>query len=287
MEKHRWNLRAVGAILAALCGGLAPSAPPDAGTKHGPFPTQAIKETNDEVRAAVQITELGCMRVLLVLDRVAMDGEKLVTQRLTDADFRVFPAAQAAAGRMTADEAKRLGKENQADLILYATVGDRKKNSMGGFALHEGEATVQIFSAVSGEVLVTHTARADGVRHANEVEAQRSAREKSLDLASRATVIKALEKAHKMLVHRAVINGIRTEDNLLAIMEHVAKMEDVCHVRRVSFDRGAQRAEIEIIGAPRSATFWRGHMEKMPAVKIVKVEYVPNREFRDKKPSWF
>ncbi len=243
--------------------------------------------SDDKIQAAVQITELGCMRTLLLLDSSSRDMEKIIAEHLTEYDFRVFPSANVVGSRLSSAELKQIGKENNADLVLYATVSTRLKNSMSDFQLYEAEATVQIASPVTGEIFVSHSGRSTGVRNVDAVEAERSAKERALVPVSKEAIARSLEKAHKIMVYRAVLSGIYSNTGLLAIMEHMGKMEGIYHVRRVSYNQAAREAEIEIIGSPKSENFWRTQLEKAPKFKVVKVVVNNNAAIRNKYPSWF
>ena len=170
--------------------------------------------------------------------------------------------------------------------LVFATATDRLKNRKEDFLLYEGEATVQIYSRVSGELLVTKTVRANGRRTSDEVEARRSAREKAVDDAATEAIERSLAKAHKILVHEAVIVNVFSDSGLLAIMEYIGKMQGVYHVKRLSFDRKTNEALVEIIGSPHSETVWRAYLEKMPKTKV-NVQVTPNGALRNKYPAWF
>ena len=243
--------------------------------------------SQDNIKIDVQVDELGMMRVLLLLDAKSMDSEKVVEQRLSDSDFRVFPTPEAATGSLNMEDMKALGKKPQADIIFYAQASSRLKNKMeGDFSLYEGEATVQVYSPVTGEIMATETKRTNGVRNSDDVEAERSAREQAIDTATKDVIVKMLEKAQKILVHEATITGVHNDNQLLAIMEYMGKMEGVYGVRQVSFDREAHVGVIDIIGNPRSETYWRAYLEKMPKAQVI-VKVSANFGLRKKYPSWF
>jgi hypothetical protein len=237
-------------------------------------------------RVNVQITEVGCMRTLLVLDKAVLPFENRISQYLSDVDYRVFPSAKSARSRFGSKEAKALGTSENADLVLYATASAREKKKLDDFVLYEGEATVQLWSAVSGELIATDTERVTGTRTSDVVEAARGAVEKAVDAATRSAVDKSLAKAQKMLVHEAVVVGVYTDNALLAIMEYMGKMDGVYHVRSLSFDKQAHEALIEIIGSPRSETYWRAYLENMPRTKVY-TNVTTNDTLRSKYPSWF
>jgi hypothetical protein len=234
----------------------------------------------------VQITELGLMRALLVLDESARESEDRIAQHLTEVDFRLTPAPRLTSGRMTPAAMREMAAAEDADLILYARASTRALASMQDFRLYEGEATTQIWVATTGELIASTTERTRGVRSTDDFAARRSARERAVDAAAAAAIRNSLAKAHKILVHEAVLVNVFSESALLALMEYMGKMEGVYHVRRRSFDRQNNEALIEIIGAPQSETFWRAYLEGMPKTRV-NFSLNPNAEIRNRYPSWF
>ncbi|MDI1337980.1 MAG: hypothetical protein PSU94_17500 [Lacunisphaera sp.] len=234
----------------------------------------------------VQITELGCMRTLLFIDANMSDLENRLAQQFTDVDYRVFPSAVMTGSRTTSDEMRAAGEKANADLVVFATVTDRQKASKGDFVIYEGTATVQIYSRVSGELLVTKEVITDGKRTTDVVNAKRTARANAVIEAAHQAIEGSLAKAHKVLVHEAVVVNVFSDGGLLAIMEYIGKMEGVYHVRRLSFDRKTNEALLEIIGSPRSETYWRAYLEKMPKTKV-NVQVTPNGALHNKYPAWF
>lgn len=276
---------------APVAWGKAPSTTPapagaDAPTYPDPKPDEAGK-----LKVGVQITEVGCMRTLLLLDKASAPMEKLITQRLTEVDFRVFPSAHQVEAHLSAADMRKYGLEDKADLVLYATVKPRLKNTMGAFQLFEAEATVQLYSPVSGELIISQTDRDTGTRNTDPVEAERSATEKSLDLAVREAITRSLERAQKLIVHTATITSVKDDDQLLTIINYLQKMEGIYHVRQISFDRAKRVAIIEIIGSPRSENDWRAFLDRMPRTKIIveKVLLQRNPDIHQEKhyPAWF
>ena len=222
----------------------------------------------------------------MLVDRNFADLENSLSQQLTDKDFRVFPSANMIGSRVTPDEMKAAGEKANADLVIFATASDRLKNKKADFLLYEGESTVQIYSRVSGELLVSKTARADGRRTSDEVEAQRSARLKAVDAAAQQAIERSLAKAHKILVHEAVVVNVFSDGALLAISEYIGKMQGIYSVKRLSFDRTTNEALLEIVGSPHSETVWRAYLEKMPKTKV-STQLTTNGALRNKYPSWF
>lgn len=239
-----------------------------------PFETKPAKDSPDRIQTGVQITELGLMRALLVLDSSSLDSEKLIAQRLSEADFRVFPSAQTVTSHLSIGDIKKIGQEGKSDLVVYAVATARPKKAMGDFQIFEGEATVQIYSPATGELMATHTARTDGTRTTDNIAAERGAREKALDLAVKEAIIKSLEKAHKIMVYQAILTNVRDNTDLLFFMEQIAKMQGIYHVRRISWDPKTGDAEIEIIASPKAETFWRAQIEAIPKRKVTVVRYV-------------
>jgi len=241
------------------------------------------------MKVSVQITELGNMRTLLLLDPRALPLEKLIEQRLTEVDFRVFPSAKAIANRVSSEEMRKIGEENKADLVVYATADLRPKSSMGDFKLFEGEATIQIYSPVSGEIMVSQTNRATGNRSVDEMDAQRSAVEKAVDEATREAINRGLGKVQKIIVHRAIVTDVHNNDHLLTIIAYLQKMQGIYHVRQLSFDPKTHVAELEILAAPRADDEWRAYLERMPRTKVVVTYKKASDGQRERKqyPSWF
>jgi hypothetical protein len=72
-----------------------------------------------------------------------------------------------------------------------------------------------------------------------------------------------------MVVHTARVTSVGDEKHLLAIKEHIARMDGVYHVREISFDPGKKVAELEIIASPKAEEFWRAWLAKIPRTEIV------------------
>lgn len=248
--------------------------PPIAAASDNPFETEPPKDSQERINLGVQITQLGQMRTLLVLDDTSGSAEKLVAQRLSDSQFRVFPSASIVTGRVDFEKAKALGTQGNADLVVVASAESREKRAMGTAQLFEGEATVQMFSPATGEIIVTQTTRTTGPRTSDAVAAERGAREAAVDLAVKEAIVKSLERAQKLIVHRVILTNVQDNTDLLAFMEHIAKMQGVYTVRRISWDPKSKDAEIEVIGSPQAESFWRAHIEQMPKVRIEKIQYV-------------
>lgn len=232
-----------------------------------PFNTPpAVSKT--ETTEAVQVTEIGLMRVLVVFEE-GLDPSlvKIVNQRLSDVHFRVFPSAERADGT---DKAKlrTMGEKAGADLVLHAALTVREKKKFGSFSLHEGEATVEIISPVTGEILVTHTDRAVGIRKADEVEARRSATENVLNNVVKEAATKALEKSDKILIYEVEIGRVPSNMEILKIKDHIAKLKGVYHVRELSYDPAKKLAVLEIQGGPKMQTFLKAHIENYPSKQV-------------------
>lgn len=276
--------KTIAALAVIALNNLAAASPPPE-----VYPEKETK-SDKEVAQSVEITEVGCMRTLLLLGEKTAPLEKLIAQRLTEVDFRVFPSARVLEGPPSSAQMREIGNENKADLVLFAEASVRPKKEMGDFQLFEGEATVQIFSPVSGEMMVSQTNRASGTRSVDATDAERSAIEKALDEATKTAISRGLDKARKIIVHRAVLTGVKDNDRLLTLMNYIAKMKGVYHVRQLSFDPKTHVAEIEILGDPQTETFWRAWLERMPRTHITTVTvkarpkvHAENAQF----PPWF
>ncbi|WP_395744774.1 hypothetical protein [Prosthecobacter sp.] len=244
-----------------------------------------------EVKAGVQITELGCMRATFVFDENAEAFETRVTEAFSDADFRVFSKGSVIDGRVEPKALQDIGNDRLADLVVYTKVSGREKPKLGKLSLYEAEATVQVYNPMSEELLVSQTVRKDGERHIDPEVALRSAFESAVDAAVKEVIVKTLEKAHKILVHEAQLKGVQDHQHLLQIMEYTAKLKGVYHVRQLTYDKATKLAVIEIIGAPQTESFWRAYMENLPKhekwiINVKHIRIVQNEKLRQKNKDW-
>lgn len=267
---RRWlGLICVGAVLAVP--GVAQTAAPSL----------------EDQQMRVQITELGLLRTLIVVSPDAADLSGRIRQKFVDRDYEVYTDAQEIGGQVTSAQMRAAGEAENADLVVYARlVDDRLRSNASGFKLYEATAAVQVFNRLTGREVVSKEVRAKGMRTPDDFDARRSAREKAMDAAATEAIEASLAKAHKILVHHAVIVNVFSENALLAIMEYMGKMQGVYHVKRLDFDRRTNEALIEIVGEPRSQTFWRAYLEKLPKTKV-NVQVTPNDKLHNKYPDWF
>ncbi len=248
---------------------------------------QGPEDSREDQQVRVQITELGLLRTLILMAPDSQDLAGQVRQQFVDRDYEVYTDAQRISGRVTSAQMREAGESENADLVVYARiVGDRRRSNASGFKLYEATAGVQVFNRLTGREVVSKEVRVSGTRHPDEIEARRSAREKAMERATREAIEGTLATAHKILVHHAVIVNVFSESGLLALMEYMGKMEGVYHVKRLEFDRQTNEALIEIIGEPRSQTFWRAYLEKLPKTKV-NVQVTPNDSLHNKYPDWF
>jgi hypothetical protein len=243
------------------------------------------------VKEGVQITELGCMRAAFVFSRGSEDLETHVAEQFSKADFRVFPSGVVVEERIEPAALHKIGNDRYADLVVYTKVTSREKNKLGTLVLHEAEATVQVYNPMSQELLISHTERKNGKRHADEVEAVRSAREAAVDAAVKESILATLEKAHKILVHEAQFKGVQDHQHLLEIMEYTARLKGVYHVRQLTYDKTPKLAVIEIIAAPQTESFWRAYLHHLPKKEMLlkkeaAARVLPNENLRKKHPDW-
>lgn len=243
------------------------------------------------LKEGVQVTELGCMRAVFVIDESAADFETQVTEAFSDADFRVFSKSHIVTGSAQPKALLQIGVERTADLVIYTTLTSREKPQLGKLHLHEATCTMRVYSPTSEELLASETIRIDGQRHVDPVIAARSATEGAVTAATKELIQKTLEKAHKILVHEAQIKGIRDHNHLLKVMEYTARLKGVYHVRQLTFDKEKRLAVIEIIAAPQTESFWRAYVENFPKYEDAQwqkenIKLLPNQELRDKNPDW-
>lgn len=262
-----------------------------------PVENKPAPESRDEadflkaVKAGVQVTELGCMRATFVFDENAAEFETQVTEAFSDADFRVFSKGNVVQGRVEPKALHEIGNERYADLVVYTTIAGREKPALGKLKLFEATCTMQVYNPMSEELLVSETARLEGKRHADEVEALRSATEGAVAAATKELIMKTLEKAHKILVHEAQLKGVEDHQHLLQIMEYTAKLKGVYHVRQMTYDKATGLAVIEIIGAPQTESFWRAYLNNLPKrekwiIDVKHIRIVQNEKLRQKNPDW-
>ncbi len=248
-------------------------------------PAQTAASDPQAVR--VQITEVGLLRTLVMVDENANDLEPHVINALLARDFSVFQDAELHSGRVSAAEMMAAGERAEADLVVYARVEDREKDKYGGTTVYEARAVVQAINRVNGESRAMQPTKwVAGQRSSKPDRARESARENAIVQGVDAAVDSILARAHKMMVHEAVIVNVFSESALLAIMEYMGKMKGVYHVKRKSFDRQTNEALIEIIGEPQSQTFWRAYLEGLPKTKV-NVQVTPNDKLHNKYPDWF
>jgi hypothetical protein len=262
-----------------------------------PVENKPAPESRDEadflksVKAGVQVTELGCMRATFVFDENAAEFETQVTEAFSDADFRVFSKGNVVQGRVEPKALHEIGNDRYADLVVYTTIAGREKPALGKLKLFEATCTMQVYNPMSEELLVSETARLEGKRHADEVEALRSATEGAVAAATKELIMKTLEKAHKILVHEAQLKGVEDHQHLLQIMEYSAKLKGVYHVRQMTYDKTTGLAVIEIIGAPQTESFWRAYLNNLPKrekwiIDVKHIRIVQNEKLRQKNPDW-
>jgi hypothetical protein len=262
-----------------------------------PVENKPAPESRDEadflkaVKAGVQVTELGCMRATFVFDENAAEFETQVTEAFSDADFRVFSKGNVVQGRVEPRDLHEIGNDRYADLVVYTTIAGREKPALGKLKLFEATCTMQVYNPMSEELLVSETARLEGKRHADEVEALRSATEGAVAAATKELIMKTLEKAHKILVHEAQLKGVENHQHLLQIMEYTAKLKGVYHVRQMTYDKTTGLAVIEIIGAPQTESFWRAYLNNLPKrekwiIDVKHIRIVQNEKLRQKNPDW-
>ncbi len=240
----------------------------------------------EDQQARVQITEVGLLRTLVLVDENSIDMHQKLVNALIKRDFSVHESPQYVSTSITTQEMAAAGESANADLVIYANVTDQEIDNYGGGVRYSAEASIKIINRVTGRTLAWNDPEEiRGARSNKADRARKDARTKAINHGIKGAVEQILASAHKMVVHRAVLVNVFTESDLLAKMEAIAKLPEIYHVRRLEFDRKTNEALVEIIGAPRSETYWRAHIEQnMPKTKLAGMN--PNLDMRNKIPSW-
>ena len=243
------------------------------------------------IKEGVQISELGMMRVFLVLNRDAARQEDQIHQLLSDYDFRLFPTRNylELQARFDSTMAKEEGHKRQADLVYYTKVETKQKAAFGEFVSFEANVTAQLYNILTGELLATHSSRVAGARSTDEEKAKRSAIEKGVDQAVKKVVEKSLAKVQKVLVHEVQFTGIKDEREALKILKTAQKLEGVSYARQMWFDQNTGSLGLELIGSPRTEKSWKAWVESIAAgdVPVEDIKVVPNTKLREKYEDWF
>jgi hypothetical protein len=241
----------------------------------------------EDQQVRVQITEVGLLRTLVMVDEASTDMHQKLVAELIKRDFSVHESPQFASSGITTQEMSAAGEAAGADLVIYANVTDQEIDNYAGGVRYSAEASIKVINRVTGRTLAWNDPEEiRGARSNKADRARKDARTKAINHGLKGAVEQILASAHKMVVHRAVIVNVFSDSALLAIMEYMGKMEGVYHVRRLEFDRKTNEALIEIIGSPRSQTYWRAYLEKLPKTKV-NVQVTANDGLRNKYPSWF
>ena len=241
----------------------------------------------EDQQVRVQITEVGLLRTLVMVDEGSTDMHQKLVAELIKRDFSVHESPQFASNGITTQEMSAAGEAAGADLVIYANVTDQEIDNYAGGVRFSAEASIKVINRVTGRTLAWNDPEEiRGARSNKADRARKDARTKAINHGLKGAVEQILASAHKMVVHRAVIVNVFSDGALLAIMEYMGKMEGVYHVRRLDFDRKTNEALIEIIGSPRSQTYWRAYLEKLPKTKV-NVQVTANDGLRNKYPSWF
>jgi hypothetical protein len=251
-------------------------------------PAQPTPGSLSDQQERVQITEVGLLRALVMVDEASQDLQQRLVAALVNRDFRVFESPQFAATGITAKDIAAAGEAQGADLVIYASVKDELADQTGDSYRFSAIGSVKIVNRVNGQTLaVSPDEDVYGGRSKSQDRARRDARRKASDAAVAGAVERVLASAHKMMVYELVFVNVFTESDLLAKMEDMARMEGVYSVRRIAFDRKTNEAKIEIISSPREESFWRAFAETHVRKSKVNVQVTPNGAARNKYPDWF
>ncbi len=287
------------ALATSLASGIAladKNADEASGSKPG-HRSEARAEADSlaTLKQGVQLTEVGNLRAVFVFAEGAQDAESRVTEAFSNADFRVFPSPVVVADRIKPKELQKIGDERYADLVVYTTLDSVEKPQLGSLHRYEVTAAVQVYNPMSEELMASTTIRSSDeararkvtLSHADADEALHLATNIALDAAIKQTIVKTLEKAHKLLVHEAELKGVLDHEHLLEIINYTAKLAGVYHVRQISYDKPSGLAVIEIIGAPQTESYWRAYLNNLPKHEILlqkghEPRVIINQELRKK-----
>jgi hypothetical protein len=250
--------------------------------------TAAIAQSAADQQARVQVTEVGLLRALVMVDEDSTDMQQRLVAALVNRDFRVFEAPQFAPAGINTQDMKAAGEAEDAEIVIHASIEDEVADQTGGSYRYSARGKVRIVNRVTGQTLAASPDEdVYGGRSNNQDRARRDARRKASDVAITATVERVLASAHKMMVYELVLVNVFTESQLLAQMEDIARMQGVYSVRRRSFDRDTNEAKIEIVSSPREENFWRAWVETKVRKAKVNIQINPNDAVRNKYPDWF
>jgi hypothetical protein len=235
----------------------------------------------------IHVSEIGLLRTLVLVDENSTDMHQRLVSELLKRDFFVHEAPQYAASTITTQEMTAAGEAAQADLVIFASVKDQEIDNYGGGVRYSAEASVKIVNRVTGRTVAWNDPEEiRGARSNKPDRARKDARTKAILHGVTGAVEQVLASSYKMVVHTAVITDVFTEADLLRKMEDIARLPEIYHVRRLEFNRETNEAKVEIIGAPRSATFWRAHIEQhMSKTELSGVD--PNSSLGKHIPNWF
>jgi hypothetical protein len=262
---------------------------PDASTSKGAG--EGVTSTPiDRISEGAKVSELGLMRIYVVMDEGATGQEDVIHQELSQADFRVFPAKNfAVATRLDPDSLYEEGGKHKADLVCLVKAATEEKAAMGDFKIYQSTVTSQLYSPVSGELLATDTATLKGPRKADAEEARKGAVQAGIKQAIAGMLQKAATRTQRLLVHEVQLTGVKTETQLAEIRKRAEALDGATHVRLLSFEAKTGLAVLEITAAPKTAETWRAFVSGLPDMKTPpeKVNVTTNDLLRKKHADWF
>lgn len=245
----------------------------------------SLRAQTPDADVGVRITEQSLLRTLVITDEESRDIEQYFVRALIERDFAVQEDSEYAMN-MNAAAMREAGERANAELVIYATVEDRKLDSYGGTHVYRAQATVRAVNRATGETLsISPAGFVRGQRSSNEDIARENARNAAIEKGVDGAIKTLMARAHRMMVYRLALTDVYSESALLAHMEHINKMKGVYYVKRLNFDRQTNEALLEIIATPGSQAFWRAYVEQMPKTKLT--GFTPNDLIRHKYPAWF
>ncbi|HYC72191.1 MAG TPA: hypothetical protein VEB66_13340 [Opitutaceae bacterium] len=264
-------LKSAGAI-AALAFAASVSAQSPAPVADGPV--------------GIRITEQSLLRTLVITDEASRDIEQHFVRALVERDFAVQEDTEYPSRPLNAAAMKEAGERANADLVIYATVEDRKLDSYGGTHVYRAQSTIRAVNRATGETLsINPPGFVRGQRSSSEDIARENARNAAIEKGVDEALKTLMARAHRMMIYKVALVGVFSETQLLKHMEDIGKLKGVYYVKRLEFDRRTNEALLEVIATPGSQAFWRAYVEQMPKVQLL--GYDPNMTVQNHYPAWF
>ena len=236
----------------------------------------------------LEIREMSLLRALVMVDENSTDMQQRLVAALVNRNFRVFEAPQFAPTGISTQDMKAAGEAENAEIVIHASVTDELADQTGGSYRYSAIANVRVINRVNGQTLaISPDEDTYGGRSNNQDRARRDARRKAAEAAVASAVERILASADRMMVFEMAIANVFDEQDLLAKMESIQRIQGVFFVRRLDFNRDKYQAKLEIIASPRIAQVWRAWVEENMPQSEVNFPIYENDRIRNNFPDWF